>query len=76
MRPRHPGRALRRIYGERDLLVAECLRRGVWNDLDAPGLAALAAAEAASAKYSRALDLAQKLKFFYAGQAPTRGLVP
>lgn len=37
-----PGRVLMRIYGERDLLVAECLRRGVWDDLDAPGLAALA----------------------------------
>jgi ATP-dependent RNA helicase HelY len=36
-----PGRALRRIYGERDLLVAECLRRGTWNDLDAPSLAAV-----------------------------------
>lgn len=39
-----PGRALRRIYGERDLLVAECLRRGLWDGLDAPGLAALVAA--------------------------------
>jgi ATP-dependent RNA helicase HelY len=39
-----PGRALRRIYGERDLLVAECLRRGTWDALDAPSLAALAAA--------------------------------
>ncbi|HXR45133.1 MAG TPA: DEAD/DEAH box helicase, partial [Pseudolysinimonas sp.] len=37
-----PGRLLRRIYGERDLLVAECLRRGVWDHLDAPSLAALA----------------------------------
>jgi len=37
-----PGRALRRIYGERDLLVAECLRRGAWAGLDAPSLAALA----------------------------------
>ncbi|HWH26022.1 MAG TPA: DEAD/DEAH box helicase [Pseudolysinimonas sp.] len=37
-----PGRTLRRIYGDRDLLVAECLRRGVWDSLDAPGLAALA----------------------------------
>ena len=37
------GRLLRRIYGERDLLVAECLRRGVWDKLDAPGLAALVA---------------------------------
>jgi len=39
-----PGRALRRIYGERDLLVAECLRRGTWAGLDASGLAAMAAA--------------------------------
>ncbi len=38
------GRMLRRIYGERDLLVAECLRRGVWNELDPAGLAAMAAA--------------------------------
>jgi ATP-dependent RNA helicase HelY len=38
------GRTLRRIYGERDLLVAECLRRGVWNELDPTGLAAMAAA--------------------------------
>ncbi len=37
-----PGRVLMRIYGERDLLVAECLRRGVWDQLDAPQLAALA----------------------------------
>ncbi len=38
------GRILRRIYGERDLLVAECLRRNVWADLDPAGLAAMAAA--------------------------------
>jgi ATP-dependent RNA helicase HelY len=37
-----PGRSLRRIYGERDLLVAECLRTGSWDGLDAPGLAAMA----------------------------------
>jgi ATP-dependent RNA helicase HelY len=36
------GRMLRRIYGERDLLVAESLRRGLWDKLDAPGLAAMA----------------------------------
>jgi ATP-dependent RNA helicase HelY len=36
------GRVLMRIYGERDLLVAECLRRGLWDDLDPAGLAALA----------------------------------
>jgi ATP-dependent RNA helicase HelY len=38
-----PGRALRRIYGERDLLVAESLRQGLWNALDAQALAAMAA---------------------------------
>ncbi len=36
------GATMRRIYGERDLLVAESLRRGLWNELDAPSLAALA----------------------------------
>ncbi|MCR2825629.1 DEAD/DEAH box helicase [Microbacterium sp. zg.Y909] len=36
------GRTMRRIYGERDLLVAEALRRGIWNNLDAASLAALA----------------------------------
>lgn len=34
------GRWLRRIYAENDLLLAECLRRGVFDELDAPGLAA------------------------------------
>lgn len=36
------GATMRRIYGERDLLVAESLRRGLWAQLDAPSLAALA----------------------------------
>ncbi|KAA9110616.1 DEAD/DEAH box helicase [Microbacterium rhizomatis] len=36
------GRTMRRIYGERDLLVAESLRRGLWDELDAASLAALA----------------------------------
>jgi ATP-dependent RNA helicase HelY len=36
------GRTMKRIYGERDLLVAESLRRGLWTSLDAPSLAALA----------------------------------
>ena len=30
------GRILKRIYGERDLLVAECLRQGFWDGLDVP----------------------------------------
>jgi ATP-dependent RNA helicase HelY len=34
------GRLLARIYSESDLLVAECLRAGVWEGLDAPELAA------------------------------------
>lgn len=38
------GRQLGRIYGERDLLVAECLRRGIWDNLDVPALTALATA--------------------------------
>ena len=36
------GRTMRGIYGERDLLVAESLRRGLWRELDPAGLAALA----------------------------------
>jgi ATP-dependent RNA helicase HelY len=42
--PTAAGRTLKRIYGERDLLVAECLRRGFWDGLDTPGIAAMAAA--------------------------------
>jgi ATP-dependent RNA helicase HelY len=34
------GQWLRRLYAENDLLVAECLRRGVWDELDPPALAA------------------------------------
>lgn len=38
------GRILSRIYGERDLLIAECLRRDAWRGVDAAGLAALCCA--------------------------------
>ena len=38
------GKMLARIYGERDLLVAEALRLRIWDNLDAPSLAAMAAA--------------------------------
>ncbi len=34
------GRYLRRIYSDVDLLAAECLRHGLWDDLSAPELAA------------------------------------
>jgi ATP-dependent RNA helicase HelY len=37
------GRQLASIYGERDLLVSECLNAGVWNNLDASSLAAMIA---------------------------------
>ncbi|TNM70180.1 DEAD/DEAH box helicase [Streptomyces sp. NP160] len=33
------GQVLRRVYAEKDLLVAECLRSGAWAALDAAGLA-------------------------------------
>ncbi|WEK59785.1 MAG: DEAD/DEAH box helicase [Candidatus Microbacterium colombiense] len=36
------GRTMRRIYGDRDLLVAESLRQNLWKGLDAPSLAAMA----------------------------------
>jgi ATP-dependent RNA helicase HelY len=35
------GERLRRLYTEKDLLAAECLRAGVWARLDAAGLAAV-----------------------------------
>ncbi|MEO6199633.1 MAG: RNA helicase, partial [Cryobacterium sp.] len=38
------GRILRRIYADRDLLVAEALRRDLWTGLDAAGMAAMACA--------------------------------
>ncbi len=39
-----PGRALTRVYTEADLLVAECLRSGIWDDLDPAVLAAAVSA--------------------------------
>ncbi|GAB2673232.1 DEAD/DEAH box helicase [Thalassiella azotivora] len=38
------GQRLRRVYTEKDLLVAECLRHGAWEGLDAAGLAAVVSA--------------------------------
>jgi ATP-dependent RNA helicase HelY len=38
------GERLRRLYTERDLLAAECLRHDVWKRLDAAGLAACVSA--------------------------------
>lgn len=44
LRVTESGKMLARIYGERDLLVAEALRLKIWDRLDAPSLAAMAAA--------------------------------
>ena len=38
------GESLGKIYGERDLLIAESIRLKLWDKLDAPGLAAMACA--------------------------------
>jgi len=38
------GQGLQRIYGELDLLVSECLRQGVWTDLDPAEFAAVVSA--------------------------------
>ncbi len=38
------GRLLASVYGDRDLLVAECLRHNAWPGIDASGLAALCCA--------------------------------
>jgi ATP-dependent RNA helicase HelY len=38
------GERLRRVYSEKDLLVAECLRHRVWDELDGAGLAAVVSA--------------------------------
>lgn len=43
-KPTKYGEMLRDIYGERDLLVAECLRRGVWKNLNSAELAAICCA--------------------------------
>ena len=41
LRVTQAGQALRRLYAESDLLVAECLHAGIWDGLDAPALAAV-----------------------------------
>lgn len=38
------GNRLAKIYGDRDLLIAECVNKGVWQQLDPAALAAMAAA--------------------------------
>ncbi len=50
-----PGHLLRRVYTEKDLLVAECLRSGAWAGLDAAGLAAVVSAVVYQARRDDAL---------------------
>jgi ATP-dependent RNA helicase HelY len=50
------GRWLRRLYAENDLLLAECLRRGVWKDLDPAGLAAVVSTLVFSARRDDATE--------------------
>ena len=45
------GESLKRLYAESDLLLAECLRRGVWDDLDPAGLAAAVSTVVYSARW-------------------------
>jgi ATP-dependent RNA helicase HelY len=39
--PSFEGTMLRTMYSENDLAITECLRRGIWNNLPAPALAAV-----------------------------------
>ncbi|MFF3063689.1 DEAD/DEAH box helicase [Oerskovia sp. NPDC057915] len=48
------GQWLRRLYAENDLLLAECLRRGVWDELDPAGLAAVVSTLVFSARRDEA----------------------
>jgi len=42
--PTASGLRLRRLFSDRDLLIAQCLEHGTWEGLDAPGLAAVVSA--------------------------------
>ncbi|MEE1617410.1 DEAD/DEAH box helicase [Brachybacterium sp. J153] len=44
LRPTPSGLRLRRLFSDRDLLIAQCLEHGAWRGLDAPGLAAVVSA--------------------------------
>ncbi|MBM7500703.1 ATP-dependent RNA helicase HelY [Brachybacterium muris] len=44
LEPTERGLRLRRIFSDRDLLIAECLEHGAWDGLDAAGLAAVVSA--------------------------------
>ncbi len=50
LRPTRDGQRLRRVYGEKDLLISLCLREGAFADLDAAELATLVSALVYQAK--------------------------
>jgi ATP-dependent RNA helicase HelY len=51
------GRTLSRIYGDRDLLISEALRKKTWQGLDAAGLAAMASALVYEARRDEELEI-------------------
>lgn len=55
------GVSLQRIYGERDLLVAECLRRGLWDGLDGPMLAAVLSTAMYEARRDEDVDMQRRI---------------
>ncbi|MFM6968620.1 MAG: DEAD/DEAH box helicase [Microbacteriaceae bacterium] len=55
------GVSLQRIYGERDLLVAECLRRGLWDGLDGPMLAAVLSTAIYEARRDDDIDMQRRI---------------
>src|SRR5699024_7621092 len=44
LHPSDRGLRLRRLFSDRDLLIAECIEHGAWTGLDAAGLAAVVSA--------------------------------
>jgi len=50
------GRWLQRIYAENDLLLAECLRRGAWNELNPAALAAVLSTVIYNGRGERTVD--------------------
>lgn len=70
------GRVLARVYAERDLLVAECVRQGVWEDLDADDLAGAVSACVYEARSTRAAGSSRHVARPAAGPAPLDAVSP
>ncbi len=65
------GERLRRLYSEKDLLAAECLRHDVWKRLDAAGLAAAVSALVHEPRHEEA-DVAPRMPTDDVAQALTQ----